>query len=105
MTPLTAKQAAERLGVGLTTVYALFHAGEVGGYRVGTAVRIHRDSLAAYVAAHSNGGKDVPPTRSQPPSLSDATTPRGPGAAKSPKGVSGRFEDHVLTVRPGPRTG
>lgn len=47
---LTVKEAAERLGVGRTTAYALVASGELESVRIGNLRRIHVDAVHAYAA-------------------------------------------------------
>jgi len=46
---LTVEEAAERLGIGRTLMYALVTAGEVESVRIGRLRRIPPDALATYV--------------------------------------------------------
>lgn len=46
---LTVEEAAERLGIGRTLMYALVAAGEVESVRIGRLRRIPTDALDAYV--------------------------------------------------------
>jgi excisionase family DNA binding protein len=54
---MTAKEAAAHLGVGLSTVYEMFHRGELGGFRVRRRVVFYR----AAVEAAEKGGRAGPP--------------------------------------------
>lgn len=47
---LTVEQAAERLGVGRTTMYGLLKAGAIESIPVGRLRRIPPDALEAYIA-------------------------------------------------------
>jgi excisionase family DNA binding protein len=47
---LTIEEAAERLGIGRTLMYALVSGGEVESVRIGRLRRIPTDALDAYVA-------------------------------------------------------
>lgn len=47
---LTVAEAAEQLGIGKTTAYALVSSGELGSVRIGRLRRIHVDSVADYAA-------------------------------------------------------
>jgi excisionase family DNA binding protein len=47
---LTIEEAAERLGIGRTLMYALVSAGEVESVRIGRLRRVPTDALDAYVA-------------------------------------------------------
>jgi len=47
---LTIEEAAERLGIGRTLMYALVAAGEVESVRIGRLRRIPTDALDAYVS-------------------------------------------------------
>jgi excisionase family DNA binding protein len=46
---LTIEEAAERLGIGRTLMYALVSAGEVESVRIGRLRRVPSDALEAYV--------------------------------------------------------
>ena len=46
---LTIEEAAERLGIGRTLMYALVSAGEVESVRIGRLRRVPTDALDAYV--------------------------------------------------------
>jgi excisionase family DNA binding protein len=46
---LTVEEAAERLGIGRTLMYALITAGEVESIRIGRLRRVPTDALAAFV--------------------------------------------------------
>jgi excisionase family DNA binding protein len=50
---LTVEEAARRLGVGRTTMYALLASGEIPSIAIGRLRRVPADALAAYVAARS----------------------------------------------------
>jgi excisionase family DNA binding protein len=50
---LTVEEAARRLGVGRTTMYALLASGEIPSMAIGRLRRVPADALAAYVAARS----------------------------------------------------
>ncbi|MEV6590971.1 helix-turn-helix domain-containing protein [Streptomyces acidicola] len=50
---LTVEEAARRLGVGRTTMYALIASGEVQSVRIGRLRRVPADALAAYLASRS----------------------------------------------------
>ncbi|WP_153813869.1 helix-turn-helix domain-containing protein [Streptomyces sp. SUK 48] len=47
---LTVEEAARRLGVGRTTMYALIASGEVQSVRIGRLRRVSADALAVYLA-------------------------------------------------------
>ncbi len=47
---LTIEEAAERLGIGRTLMYALVSAGEVESVRIGRLRRVPTDALESYVA-------------------------------------------------------
>jgi excisionase family DNA binding protein len=56
---LTVSDAARVLGISPQTVRQLAHAGELpGAYRIGTAIRIPPEAIAAYAAAHPVTGPD-----------------------------------------------
>ena len=57
---LTAAAAATLLGVSAKLVYKLFRSGELAGVKIAGAMRIHRESVTAYLSAHSNK-KPAPP--------------------------------------------
>lgn len=58
---LTPREVAERLRVSNWTVYDLFRKGELRGVRVGKAVRVFADSVAAFIDAHTNAAPVVKP--------------------------------------------
>lgn len=47
---LTVAEAAERLGIGKTTTYALVRSGEIESVLIGRLRRIHIDAVNAYAA-------------------------------------------------------
>lgn len=47
---LTVEEAAEQLGIGKTTTYALVRSGELESVLIGRLRRIHIDAVAAYAA-------------------------------------------------------
>ena len=47
---LTAEQAAEALGIGRTTVFALIKSGELDSVRIGHLRRVPADAIDAYTA-------------------------------------------------------
>jgi excisionase family DNA binding protein len=47
---LTVEQAAEALGIGRTSMFALIKSGEVKSVRIGHSRRVPADAIAAYVA-------------------------------------------------------
>jgi excisionase family DNA binding protein len=47
---LTVEEAARRLGIGRTTMYALIASGQVQSVRIGRLRRIPAEALAAYLA-------------------------------------------------------
>jgi excisionase family DNA binding protein len=55
---LTVEEAAERLGVGRSTLYVLMSRGEVASLRVGRLRRIEPEALTAFIARHR---ADQPP--------------------------------------------
>jgi excisionase family DNA binding protein len=57
---LTAAAAATWLGVSAKLIYKLFRSGELAGVKIAGAMRIHRESVTAYLSAHSNK-KPAPP--------------------------------------------
>lgn len=54
---MAAKEAAEHLGVGLSTVYEMFGRGELAGYRVRRRILLYRASVDAVEAAGRNAAK------------------------------------------------
>lgn len=48
---LTVEQAAQRLSVGRTTMYALIKAGHITTVRIGHLRRVPADALTAYISA------------------------------------------------------
>lgn len=50
---LTVEEAARRLGIGRTTMYALIASGQVQSVRIGRLRRIPAEALAAYLATSS----------------------------------------------------
>jgi excisionase family DNA binding protein len=75
---LTVKEVQARLRLGRTSVYTRIRRGELPSLRLGTAVRVPADALAAWIAAHTagGGGEDLPPAAGwlQPP----VTSPKKP---------------------------
>jgi len=47
---LTVEEAAERLGIGRTTTWALIRANELESVRIGRLRRVHVDAVATYAA-------------------------------------------------------
>ena len=47
---LTVEEAAERLGIGRTTTWALVRSGDLDSVRIGRLRRVHVDAVAAYAA-------------------------------------------------------
>jgi excisionase family DNA binding protein len=47
---LTVEEAAEQLGIGKTTTYALVRSGDLESVQIGRLRRIHIDAVAAYAA-------------------------------------------------------
>lgn len=47
---LTAEQAAEAIGVGRTTMFALIKSGEIESVRIGRLRRVPLDSIEAYIS-------------------------------------------------------
>lgn len=56
---LTVEEAAESLGVGRTTMYALVRSGRVESIRIGRLRRVPADALNAFVVALRNTGAVV----------------------------------------------
>ncbi|MEY9843069.1 excisionase family DNA binding protein [Streptacidiphilus sp. BW17] len=50
---LTVEEAARRLGIGRTTMYALIASGEVQSVQIGRLRRIPADALDAYIVSRS----------------------------------------------------
>lgn len=64
---LSAKEAAAILGgVSEQLIYKLFHKGELKGIKVGGAIRLRADGVAAYLAEHSNEKKQEEERQSLP---------------------------------------
>lgn len=78
---LTVREAADRMGVSPKTVYKMFHAREIFGVKIRFAVRIDGESVAAYLASHSNeparGECPGPVISDKPTPLSSRTAKRG----------------------------
>ena len=47
---LTVAEAAEQLGIGRTTAWALVRSGDLGSVQIGRLRRIHTDAIADYAA-------------------------------------------------------
>lgn len=47
---LTVTQVAQRLGVCLSTTYAIIARGDLPAHRIGAAIRVSEADLAAYIA-------------------------------------------------------
>lgn len=56
---LTVPEAARRLSLGRATAYRMVQMGELPSVRIGRAVRVPAQALAAWIAAHTRGGDDV----------------------------------------------
>jgi excisionase family DNA binding protein len=66
---LTAKEAAALLRAGRTTVYEMFEAGQLEGYRLGVAgkgLRIYRRSVERYKNDQSNRRRAMKPAARKP---------------------------------------
>lgn len=60
--PFTVTQAAERLGVGSSTLYKLIAAGEIAHTRIGPRlIRIDAEDLADFQRRHRTGVREVTP--------------------------------------------
>jgi excisionase family DNA binding protein len=64
MTSLTVKQVARELGLGLSTVYDMVHAGELPAFRCGRAIRIDAAGVATW-RDHNAVRPAVPVARSE----------------------------------------
>jgi len=53
---LKAKQVAEMLDVGLSTVYRAVEAGELPAIRIGAAIRIRREALEKFLSQQESRG-------------------------------------------------
>jgi excisionase family DNA binding protein len=60
MVALTVEEAARRIGVGRTTMYALIAAGEVQSVQIGRLRRIPAQALNDYIAARTQAGLAAP---------------------------------------------
>ncbi len=80
---LTAKQAAAQLTLGLTTIYELYHKGEIRGFRVAhKGIRVSRESIKDYIKRQSNAA---------------------PVPAAAPAATAGPEETHEPAVLPMPK--
>jgi excisionase family DNA binding protein len=61
---LSVEEAADRLGIGRTTMWMLIRRGEIASIHVGRLRRIEPEALAAYIAS------DASRTLTQPPDAS-----------------------------------
>jgi len=90
---LTVKETAERLGYGLTSIYDLFKAGELRGYRKGRkGIRIFASSIDEYVERRMNRPPASDPAVKSGPEAAPMPKVRRPAAPR--KGL--RFEDKVV---------
>lgn len=48
---LSTKQASQRLGVTLRTIYALLDAGDLPGYKFGRVIRLKQDEVDQFIEA------------------------------------------------------
>jgi len=63
---LTVEEAADRLGIGRTLMYALVKEGDVESVRIGRLRRIPADALSAYLdRLRSGSGQMIPQQREQ----------------------------------------
>jgi len=63
---LTVEEAADRLGIGRTLMYALVKEGDVESVRIGRLRRIPAEALSAYLNRLRNGsGQMIPQQREQ----------------------------------------
>lgn len=90
---LTAEQAAEALGIGRTTLFALLKRGEINSVRIGRLRRIPQSELDAYAARLM---------AEQNPSATDGTAPH-PHAGTPEPGRRLHPESTVLPERPDAR--
>ncbi len=67
---LTVSDVAQRLKIGVSTVYVLINSGQLPHHRIGArrgAIRISEDDLAAYLAnCHADSRDAAPPVTTTP---------------------------------------
>lgn len=88
MTPLkTVEQVAELLQVNKHTVYRLVRTKQLPTVKIGTAIRISDDDLAAYIA-RQRGNPLIRTTRQRAPGFPDARDPEAhPNAFQPDEGI------------------
>ena len=68
--PLTIADVARRLGVSRRVAYELCQDGEINTFKIGRAIRVQPEELAAYIERHTDRGPDAlaahRPNRSRP---------------------------------------
>lgn len=79
---LLAREVSALLRCGRSTVYDLFQAGKLAGFRVGDGVRIYRTSVDQYKTAQANH-RAVPLCASTLPSPAKSPRPRRPALRPS----------------------
>jgi excisionase family DNA binding protein len=57
--PLTVADVARRLGVSRRVAYELCQDGEINAFKVGRAIRVRPEELAAYIERRTDRGPDV----------------------------------------------
>jgi excisionase family DNA binding protein len=96
---LTVKEAAARLGYGLSTTYGLFDAGELRGFRKGRkGIRIFPSSITEYIERNMNTAPSPSPvTTTSPESLPEpAVVPMLKVKRRAAHRKTRTFEDVVV---------
>jgi len=75
----TVAEAARALRVGKSTIYRAVEAGAISVLRVGSAVRIRRDDLLAYLERSKSPPEQAPGGADSPPQARKPRTSRQPG--------------------------
>lgn len=83
---LLAREVSALLRCGRSTVYDLFQAGKLAGFRVGDGVRIYRTSVEQYKTAQANH-RVAPASAPAPPYPANPPRPRRP--APRPAAIGG----------------
>lgn len=86
MNSVSPKQAAQSLGCSPKTVYRLFTAGELKGFKVRSSVRIFPASIDEYIERNSNAK----------PAPADLQEKVGDPSRKRQRPASPRFNEEVL---------